>query len=74
MPKITLTNDFHHTTIAVRTRAGMLNSSQVRRVRKALCGIAHCQCDFEIGARGPDNPRIEYNTVTGCARIYPDEG
>lgn len=49
---ITLTNNFHNTTCKIRMRADqtILTRSQMRRVRKTLCGMTDCQCG-EI--RGP---------------------
>ncbi len=73
MPKITLTNCLHGTTITVRPRAGVLNKSQVRKARQTLCGKVGCHCGGALGQLGPGNPEVDYNRITGCATIIPDE-
>lgn len=52
MITLTLRNDFHNTTCKIRMRPDqtVLTRSQMRRVRKTLCGMSDCQCG-EI--RGP---------------------
>ena len=53
---VTLRNDFHNTTVDVRpSDAGRLSASQVRRVRRELCGIHDCRCGV---VRGPQD--VEY--------------
>jgi hypothetical protein len=48
--KITLTNDFHNTSVNVMVNGEpgdyeyRLSSSQVRRIRRELCGMADCSC------------------------------
>lgn len=56
--KITLRNDFHNTEIKVIPRDGKLSIQQVKRIRKALCGIQSCACGDILGMRGQDNPEI----------------
>lgn len=62
--RITLTNNFHNTSINLyphQTPLGMvLSPSQVKRAKKALCGMADCSCSGALGTRGeqPDpDPR-----------------
>lgn len=50
--KITLKNDFHNTEINLVVKDGKLSPAQVKRSRKALCGIAGCTCGDELGTRG----------------------
>jgi hypothetical protein len=56
--KLTLTNDFHHTSVNVQaTDAGApgvsrLSKSQAAKCFKALCGVAGCTCGGELGERG----------------------
>ena len=57
---ITLTNNFHHTTYTLRANYGeALSPSQIRRARKALCGVQGCTCGGNLGERGPNNPVVE---------------
>lgn len=58
MKKITLTNDFHGTSINLVVRRGRLSLRQVRRARSALCGMADCKCGGNLGERGGSNPMI----------------
>jgi hypothetical protein len=50
--QITLTNDFHNTTVTIRAASlpHTMTVSQTRRVRNALCGRSGCKCG---GVRGP---------------------
>jgi hypothetical protein len=57
--KITLTNDFHGTSInLILGPHDRLSLRQVRRAREALCGTADCQCGGPAGERGGSNPLI----------------
>lgn len=51
LPKtVTLSNDFHHSTVTVRVPAdGVLSIGQSRRVYRELCGMSDCTCG---GIRG----------------------
>ena len=50
---ITLTNDFHNTEYNLRANLGdELSPSQIRRSRKALCGVSGCTCGGPLGERG----------------------
>lgn len=69
MNKITLTNDFHGTTINLVLRAGRLSPRQIRRAWRALCGIADCCCSGEAGQRGHGNPLIYVNPNTGIGDV-----
>lgn len=48
---ITLTNDFHHTSITLKDKAGMLTADQVKKAKKTLC-VEGCTCSGVAGARG----------------------
>lgn len=51
---ITLTNDFHNTSVNLRANMGdTLSASQVRRARNSLCGNSDCTCSGDLGTRGP---------------------
>jgi hypothetical protein len=39
-----LTNDIHQTSITVRPLNSHLSASQMRRVRRELCGLDDCSC------------------------------
>jgi hypothetical protein len=67
MQTITLTNDFHNTSVVVRVpnqlvrmhdtdRARFtdvfLSDSQTRRAHKTLCGHTDCTCSGSTGTRG----------------------
>ena len=56
--KITLTNNFHDTAINLVVRGAQLSLHQVRRARRALCGMADCQCGGDLGERGGSNPMV----------------
>lgn len=53
MTKITLTNDFHNTGINLILADDTLSAHQLRRARKALCGVQGCTCGGIAGERGP---------------------
>lgn len=61
---ITLTNDFHHSSISLkRSTAHPLSAREVARARRALCGINGCTCAGVAGTRGtqhlPDGRRFK---------------
>lgn len=52
--KITLTNDFHNTSTIVHVDdRGWITERQLKRARKALCGVDGCSCGGDAGERGP---------------------
>ena len=56
---ITLRNNYHGTVVRIHPRSGEgLSQTQVRRVRRTLCGIAECKCGGHLSERGPqgDSP------------------
>lgn len=64
MRQITLTNDFHGSSVAVRlSDNNHLSAAQVRKARRALCGYADCMCGGTAGTRGrqrtEDGERID---------------
>jgi hypothetical protein len=59
MATITLRNDFHDSQATVRVgEDGYLSPSQIRRVRKSLCGIEGCCCGGMLGERGQQDVEI----------------
>ena len=66
--KITLTNNFHHTSVTLRARRSprgmVLSRRQVLRARRELCGCEGCTCGGPLGERG--NQSVE-------VRAYPVE-
>lgn len=65
--KITLTNEFHGTSVNLRvgyesdTNSAELTKSQIARAKRTLCG-SDCQCSGDLGYRGAGNPEF-------CPRI-----
>jgi hypothetical protein len=54
MIKLTLVNNFHNTETTIHVpESGKLTATQVRRARRALCGVHGCTCGGELGERGP---------------------
>lgn len=49
---ITLTNDFHGTSVNLRVKGSTLSIHQIRRARRALCGVENCTCGGVAGERG----------------------
>ena len=61
----TLRNDFHDTRVNVRVlEDGRLSKTQVRRIRRELCGIHDCRCG---AVRGPQD--VEYQPEADGAAI-----
>ena len=55
--KITITNDFHHSSITVRVPSnGLLSVGTTKRIYRTLCGIADCQCG---GIRGKQATELD---------------
>lgn len=53
---ITLTNDYHNTSINLRPTKGELSISQVKRARRELCPNGkECICSGPVGVRGPQS-------------------
>lgn len=68
--QVTLTNDFHNTSVVVRPKSLFLSSGQRRRAWSALCGIKGCTCSGILGTRGYQEHAIigeqqEYDSATG---------
>ena len=57
---VTIRNDFHNTECTIRIKWGesFLTDSQVRRVRRTLCGIDDCLCGGVLSERGPQEWHI----------------
>jgi hypothetical protein len=50
---ITFSNSFHNTSCQVRADIGdWLTQSQIRRIRKTLCGQKQCACGGDVAQRG----------------------
>lgn len=54
---ITLTNDFHSTSVKLRSKIGdTLSSSQIKRAARALCPFKGCSCGrTSANVRGPQD-------------------
>ena len=61
MARVTLTNEFHNTTTTLicETLSHIFNEvtiypsvSQIRRAKRALCGVEGCTCSNDAGCRG----------------------
>lgn len=59
--KITLSNDYHNTSVTLRVRNNTLSPAQIRYARGVLCGISDCTCGNALGMRGPQEWDVEYN-------------
>lgn len=60
--KATFTNDFHNTSTSANVPDNsILTVSQVRRIRKSLCGIPSCTCGGNLSERGKQRFEIEPN-------------
>ena len=42
--KLTLRNDFHHTSATVTVKDGVISGSSLKRAKKKLCGMKDCSC------------------------------
>lgn len=71
---ITLTNNFHETSVRLRMGDdGRLSPSQVRRAARVLCGISTCTCGGDLGQRGPQRGIREIEiTHDGGAIVHMD--
>ena len=58
MTTITLTNDFHNTSVTLRMKSAYPTKSQVKRAKNTLCGIKDCTCSGIMGMRGPQTVKI----------------
>lgn len=60
MTLATISNDFHNTT--TRTRLGRKTESQMKSLKRRLCGVSGCTCSDDIGSRGkqiqPDGRKL----------------
>jgi len=65
--KITIKNNFHGTEARVRFSSlpATLTAGQIKRVRRALCGMTDCSCGGNLSERGPQDVVIE-QTADGC--------
>jgi hypothetical protein len=60
MKTITLTNDFHKTSVTLRTgNSGVLLASQVLLSRRTLCPVKSCKCGGALGERGEQTVKID---------------
>ena len=62
MKTITIKNNFHGTEYGLKVSdyGVPLSPGQIRRCRKALCGIKNCICGGVVGERGPQEIEITY--------------
>jgi hypothetical protein len=50
MKQITFLNDFHYTDVTINIKGDTLTPSQIKRIKRILCGIKGCTCGT---IRGP---------------------
>jgi hypothetical protein len=67
--EIKLINDFHNTSTVIRVKPdwnqyATLTAEQVKRIRRALCGIKNCACSNLLGIRGHQTD-IDYYSQIG---------
>ena len=48
--KVTISNDFHGT--STKTSQGRKTESQMKAIKRRLCGVSGCTCSDDIGSRG----------------------
>jgi len=56
---ITLSNNFHGTTVNLHVTGNRLSPSQMRRARRTLCGYHDCTCSGYLGTRGPQAVEVD---------------
>lgn len=65
MSKYTLTNDFHGTKVnVVVDLSGTLSESQIKRIRRTLCGVKGCRCGGYLSERGPQTVDVFAHSAT----------
>ena len=66
--KITLTNNYHNSSVNLIVKDGRLSVHQVRRSHERLCGSSRCQCSDETGQRGRQQIMVmpTINNLTGA--------
>lgn len=69
----TITNDFHNTSVTVRTLDGRLSARVVARVRRALCGIDGCTCGGDLSERGPQTVHITGDSTGRTVTLAVDQ-
>jgi hypothetical protein len=68
---VTLTNDFHNTSI--RVRLGHITERNANRVRNNLCGMDDCTCSTsELGTRGKQQHNSQEILIENGDRIGVD--
>jgi hypothetical protein len=71
MAVYTIRNDFHGTSATVRVgESGLLSPGQIKRVRKALCGIDGCTCGGPLSERGPQECAVEFAGCRNWVDVY----
>jgi hypothetical protein len=70
MQTLTLTNDFHNTSVTLRVKGGHLSAGQVARARRELCGVDDCTCSGDVGTRGPQY--LEGRRIVLASYYAPD--
>lgn len=72
--KITLFNDFHGTSVSLMLRKPTPSLRQMRKAKKTLCPYVGCQCSGDLGVRGHQNVKIEYQDYidqSNRVRLFP---
>jgi hypothetical protein len=77
--KITLTNNFHNTSVNINCEVlshihneatAYPTAGQIKKAKKALCGIDGCTCSGEDGTRGRQELPSGKRLVADCSAIY----
>jgi hypothetical protein len=69
--KITLTNEFHHTSVSLNLKGEYLSLRQLAKARKALCGNKECLCSGISGMRG--RQAIPFDIQEATLKDYNDK-
>ena len=72
---ITLTNQFHNTSVNIRVKSlpHALTDSQESRIKRELCGTTHCICGGINGQQyGPDRQQLNFGRDWENGPFYAD--
>ncbi len=79
MNSYTIRNDFHNTASTIRCEglSHIWNEveikpslSQIKKLRRELCGIEGCTCGDDVGARGPQRTDDGKRIVIDVSAVY----
>jgi hypothetical protein len=72
---ITLTNDFHGTSVNLRAKIGdVLTMEQAARARLVLCGIHGCKCGGCLNQRGKQTVGLRYTNLADVQIVAVEDG